>query len=103
MDTPNTCAKFRNAWQVWKGPLSGNAYILVVVNRFDSDQNIEMDWSADAHIPEGRYLVKDLWSHQYVAVINVSPLGGEKWAGTLEMHNNWAFKLEPATPLIEIV
>ena len=95
MDTPNTCALFRNAWQVWKGPLAGDAFVVVVVNRFDTDQDIEMDWSADAHIPEGRYLVRDLWEHAYLGVFDVRPPGGgAKWTGRLEAHANWAFRLE---------
>ena len=97
VDTPINCHFFSSTWQVWSGPLSGGAWVVVVVNRFDTDQEINMDWSLDAHVPAGRYAVKDLWTHNYIAIITVQAEGnsGDTWNGSLEFHNNWAFKLEP--------
>ena len=52
--------------KVWGGPLSGNSFVVVVINRFDVEKQILMNWSEDAMVPAGVYSVqvRDVLSHQ---------------------------------------
>ena len=110
--SPYTCHQFSHSWQVWAGPLAGSAWVVVVVNRFDKEESISMDWALDAAIPVGRYTLIDLWTGQELWEVVV---GGEvvhfalvsapdctlqvwehaQWKGILPAHDNWAFRLNP--------
>merc|ERR1711970_829572 len=97
LTSPYTCHHFKHSWQVWAGPLSGGAFVVVVVNRFDKEESITMDWSADAAIPPGPYQLENLWSGDLMGEVVV---GGEvweaaQWKGILPAHDNWSFKLTP--------
>ena len=37
--------------QVWQGPLSNGSFAVVVLNRFNEEKSITMDWAEDAKIP----------------------------------------------------
>ena len=52
--------------KVWGGPLSGNSFVVVVINRFDVEKQILMNWSEDAKVPAGVYSVqvRDVSFHQ---------------------------------------
>ena len=70
---------------------------MVVVNRFDKEESITMDWKVDAAIPAGKYQLENLWTGDNLGLIVV---GGEvweaaQWKGILQMHDNWSFKLSP--------
>ncbi len=57
-----------------------------------------MDWSAHAQIPSGSYTVRDLWNQEDLESIQVGEEAGEEvFIGTLDVHDNWAFKLTPLT------
>jgi len=91
------CFHFHHSWQVWGGPLSEGSYVILVLNRFDKEEQIVMDWSVDAKLPPGSYSVQDLWSGE---MIDVAVSGGEDWEGgkykgILAAHDNWTFKLTP--------
>ena len=49
-----------------------------------------MDWESHANITAGDYQLQDLWNHVDLGRIEV---GSQNWTGTLEPHDNWAFKL----------
>ena len=71
--------------------------MVVVVNRFDKEESITIDWLKDALIPAGRYQLEDLWSGTQHGMVVV---GGEvwdaaQWKGILRAHDNWCFKLSP--------
>ena len=36
--------------------------MVTIVNRFDKEESIGMDWQDDAKIPLGNYHIQDLWS-----------------------------------------
>ena len=36
---------------MWRGPLFGGAYVVVVLNRFDEEKQILLDWANDANLP----------------------------------------------------
>lgn len=70
---------------------------MVVLNRFDKEEEITVDWAVDAKIPEGRYLLRDLWHGEDLQEVKVGGLiwEGSVWKGVLSAHANWAFKLSP--------
>jgi hypothetical protein len=43
---------------VWAGPLSNASFAVVVVNRFDAEKFVSLDWALDAKIPHGLYTVQ---------------------------------------------
>ena len=57
--------------KVWGGPLSGNSFVVVVINRFDVEKQILMNWREDAMVPAGVYSVqvRDVLSHQGSLII----------------------------------
>ena len=70
---------------------------MVVVNRFNKEESITMDWMEDALIPPGRYQLENLWNGAELGTVVV---GGEvweaaQWKGILSAHDNWSFKLTP--------
>lgn len=96
--SPQTCFHFAHSWQVWAGPLSEGSFVVVVVNRFDKEESITMDWMLDASIPSGNYNLENLWTGAELGLVVV---GGEvwqaaQWKGILAGHDNWSFKLTPA-------
>jgi len=97
LTSPQTCFHFANSWQVWAGPLEGDAWVVVVLNRFDKEEEITVDWAVDAKIPEGRYQLRDLWHGEDLQEVKVGGLiwEGSVWKGVLAAHANWAFKLTP--------
>lgn len=91
------CVHFHHSWQVWGGPLEGGSFVIVVVNRFEEEKQVSMNWNLDAKIPPGLYTVEDLWSGE---VVDEALSGGEDWEGgaykaILPAHDNLAFKLTP--------
>ena len=83
---------------MWRGPLFGGAYVVVVLNRFDEEKQILLDWANDVTIPisqnnnDNLFVLQDLWSGTYLGNITI---GESIWEGTLQSHQNWAFKLIP--------
>ena len=70
---------------------------MVIVNRFDKEESIVMDWAVDAAIPLGTYQLENLWTGSQLGPVVV---GGEvwetaQWKGILPAHDNWTFKLTP--------
>jgi len=97
--SPTSCFHFSHSWQVWVGPLSGDSWVVTIVNRFDKEESIGMDWHEDAKIPLGNYHIQDLWSGEMLPDIIV---GGEEWEGArwygiIQPHDNYSFKLTPVT------
>ena len=90
--SPYTCYHFSHSWQVWTGPLEGGHIAVVVVNRFDKEEAVEMDWSGEAGVAPGRYRLEDLWTGEVVEEVVV---GEDRWRGRLQAHDNWAFRLSP--------
>ena len=83
---------------MWRGPLSHGAYVVVVLNRFNEEKQIILDWAKDATLPisenmeENVFILQDLWSGDYLSNVTI---GESKWDGNLMAHQNWAFKLIP--------
>ena len=83
--------------QVWQGPLSNGSFVVIVVNRFDEEKSINMDWAEDAKIPistngSNRFELQNLWNGELLGQIVV---GEDVWSGVLRSHQNEAFKLIP--------
>ena len=68
LTSPYSCYHFSHSWQVWAGPLAEDSWVVVIVNRFDKEESITMDWHADANIPIGSYHVQDLWTGDMMVV-----------------------------------
>ena len=86
-----TCPGFQNSWQIWSGPLEHNDFVVVVVNRYDHQVQIEFNWELDAKVPSGIYKLRDLWSHQDIGIIDTSE--NKLFEGDLDYHDNWSFRL----------
>ena len=43
---------------MWAGPLTGDSWVVVILNRFDKEESITMDWHVDGAIPLGTYSVQ---------------------------------------------
>ena len=66
----------------------------MILNRFrvgEDDAFIEFDWSQDAKVPKGDYIIRDLWTHKDVGKIDSE--SGSTWSGSLASHDNWTFRL----------
>ena len=81
LTSPTSCYHFSHSWQVWAGPLAEDSWVVVIVNRFDKEESITMDWHKDAAIPVGKYHVQDLWTREMLPDVVV---GGEEWEGSSE-------------------
>ena len=97
LTSPYSCHLFSHSWQVWAGPLADQAWVVLILNRFDKEISLTMDWHTQALIPLGTYQVEDLWSGLVVANITA---GGETWEGSeytaiMQPHQNLCFKLSP--------
>lgn len=87
-----TCPHFDKSWQIWQGPLAKGAFIVIVLNRFDYETEINLNWAEDADLPPGmRFVLRDLWQGKDLGVI----FSGDNWKGTLQEHDHRAFKLTP--------
>ncbi len=60
-----SCPNYRNVWQVWQGPLAGGDLVVVLVNRFETEQDIQLDWAQDAQVPPGTYTVRADPPHEF--------------------------------------
>ena len=58
LTSPYSCGYFSHSWQVWAGPLAGDSWAVVILNRFDKEESITMDWHVDGSIPLGNYTVQ---------------------------------------------
>ena len=58
LTSPYSCGYFSHSWQVWAGPLAGDSWVVVILNRFDKEESITMDWHVDGSIPLGNYTVQ---------------------------------------------
>ena len=97
LTSPYSCHLFSHSWQIWAGPLASNAWVVLVLNRFDKEISFSMDWHTEALIPVGRYEVEDVWRGERVANITA---GGDTWEGSqyrgiLQPHQNLVFRLSP--------
>lgn len=89
---PLTCPGFMESWQAWSGLLENGDYVVIVVNRYDHDVEIEIDWFKDALIPDGAYEIRDLWQHKNIGTIDSTT---KLWnLGIVELHDNRAFRLK---------
>ena len=79
--------------EVWSGPLSRGAMVVIVLNRADSAKAIRFDWSGDAKVPRGGYRLYDVWKEQYVA--NVTSPSTFAPTSLLASHAHLAFRLDP--------
>ena len=83
--------------EVWSGPLSGGAYVVIVVNRADAANKVSFDWAAGAKVPPGEYRLFDAWKHAYVANVSVSsPPTANPFSPDAELatHAHLAFRLD---------
>ena len=83
--------------QVWQGPLSNGSFVVVVVNRFNEEKSITMDWAEDAKIPistngSNRFELQNMWNGELLGQVVI---GKDLWYGVLRTHQNEAFKLTP--------
>ena len=84
--------------QVWQGPLSNGSFAVVVLNRFNEEKSITMDWAEDAKIPftnntsNNLFELQNMWTGEILGQITV---GKDAWKGILATHQNQAFKLTP--------
>ena len=115
LTSPYSCGYFSHSWQVWAGPLAGDGWAVVILNRFDKEESITMDWHVDGSIPLGKYAVQvdNQMSHnQLILIVNTSQdlwsgemlpdivVGGEEWEGArwygiVAAHDNRSYKLTP--------
>ena len=58
--------------EVWSGPLSGDAFVVIVVNRADVAMKVSFDWATGAKVSPGVYRLFDVWQHKYIANISIS-------------------------------
>ncbi len=49
-----------------------DSFVVVVVNRFDAEKFVSLDWAVDAKIPHGAYTVQVHCCHCQVAEIPVN-------------------------------
>jgi len=97
LTSPYSCGYFSHSWQVWAGPLSGDSWVVVILNRFDKEESITMDWHVDGSIPLGNYAVQDLWSGEMLPdiVVGGEEWEGARWYGIVAAHDNRSYKLTP--------
>jgi len=96
LTAPYTCQYFHNSWQIWMGPLAGDAWVVVIVNRFDKEESVLLNWESDAGLTPGRYSLTDLWHGESLGEVEVGGLSweGGDWKGILPAHDSWAFRLQ---------
>ena len=72
--------------------------MVVIVNRFDKEESITMDWHEDAAIPVGKYHVQDLWTGDMLpdVVVGWEEWEGARWYRIVQAHENFSYKLSPA-------
>ena len=97
---------------MWAGPLTGDSWVVVILNRFDKEESITMDWHVDGAIPLGTYTVQvnrlsltseayghcqDLWSGDMLPdiVVGGEEWEGARWYGIVAAHDNRSYKLTP--------
>jgi len=97
LTSPYSCGYFSHSWQVWAGPLAGDGWAVVILNRFDKEESITMDWHVDGSIPLGKYAVQDLWSGEMLPdiVVGGEEWEGARWYGIVAAHDNRSYKLTP--------
>ena len=73
--------------------------MVVILNRFDKEESVAMDWHLDAMIPLGSYQVQDLWSGESLLdiVVGGEEWEGARWYGIIPPHDNYAYKLTPSS------
>eukprot|EP00939_MAST-03C_sp_MAST-3C-sp1_P001527 g1527.t1 len=52
--------------EVWSGPLSDGAFVVIVLNRADTAKNASFDWASDAMVAHGNYRLLDIWEGNVV-------------------------------------
>ena len=80
---------------MWTGPLSGDSWVVAIVNRYDKEESVLMDWHTDGAVPLGRYQVQDLWSGETMSdiVVGGEEWEGARWYGIIQPHATNCFKL----------
>ena len=73
--------------QVWAGPLSDSAYVVVLFNRSPTASPITAQWSDVGLNPDDMYLVRDLWAHQDAGIATGS------YTATVQSHGVVMVKL----------
>lgn len=76
--------------QIWQGPLV-NGFVVVVVNRGVNATTPSFEWHADARIPKGSYMLRDLWAGRDLGEITVP--GAYRAKTPLPSHDNLALRL----------
>ena len=76
--------------EVWGGPLSGNSYTVILLNRGDLEAEVTMKWS-DLELESGKmYNVRDLWKH-----MDMGPMK-DQISASVPSHGVKMYKLTPA-------
>ena len=74
--------------EVWGGPLSNNAFVIMLLNRGESPAEIEANFEKIG-IKKGEYVVRDLWEKKDLGVFS------ESFKGTVNPHSGILVKLSP--------
>ena len=74
--------------EVWGGPLSDNAFVVMLLNRGSSSAEIEANFEKIG-IKEGEYVVRDLWEKKDLGVYT------DSFKATVESHSGILIKISP--------
>ena len=74
--------------EVWGGPLSGDAFVIMLLNRGESPAEIEANF-AKLGIEKGEYIVRDLWEKKDLGIVS------ESFKETVNPHSGILVKISP--------
>ncbi|XP_059087269.1 uncharacterized protein LOC131883741 [Tigriopus californicus] len=95
IDSEKTCPWFKSSFQIWKGRLSRNSFVVAIINRFDQRQTIDFLWMDDVYLTKGQtFSIRDLWKHTNLPSFQVNETAS--FSKTLEPHDCAIFKLIPS-------
>lgn len=60
----------RGETEVWVRPLAGGAHAVILLNRSNRIQQIDLPWFALRHDDKDRLMVRDLWQHKSLGVFS---------------------------------
>jgi len=76
--------------EVWAGPLTGNTFVVALVNRNQQTQSITANWSDIGAVSSTRYVVRDLWAQRDLTTTATS------YTANVPAHGTVLIKLIPA-------
>ena len=77
-----------NGKEIWGGPLSDNAFVVMLLNRGDTSAEIEADFE-QIGIGKGEYNVRDLWEKKDLGVFT------DSFKETVKSHSGILIKISP--------